>query len=482
MHFSTDRIPVISSNTQTVLQKVDPNSPNFLEVISKDSSVISSYLSSLRKKEEGFADQIIDLTKQKDLVAMAIERLENLQKGTVPFEIRDYEKLTPWCSKSLLELIQKGEIQLQEWVEPEEELELEVRETVRSNESNVNSRRPSTTSEIFTPEKLEPRLTARSFSELNNEPNEGDELREEKPVEVQKDKNDLTSVQVGAPYLSLSPHTDTIWALALHQKHNIFASASSDKTVKIHSFDIKRLDKEFQAVSEVFSVVFSKDINRFFYGCGNGIIYSYKDYKPEIQLKGHSKQVTMLDVDKNEFLLSGSSDNTMQLWNTAKKKSVFTFKHSDDVNGVSIGESSFCSGCQDGNTRIFDFKTNKMTGTITDTTAVTAVKFFDANMLATGLLNGKIKLYDIRQSLTKPSQEYEGHGGEIKSMALCSHFDREFISASVDGTLKTWNIAKNQGEMISLIGHQGAVRAVIANQMDIVSAGDDLTLKCWKLE
>jgi WD40 repeat protein len=71
-----------------------------------------------------------------------------------------------------------------------------------------------------------------------------------------------------------------------------------------------------------------------------------------------------------------------------------------------------------------------------------------------------------------------------KSQARATPERRRAISASYDGTLKTWDLETGQ-PLTTLEGHAGWVTAVAAYGADgrrAISASDDNTLKLWDLE
>lgn len=79
-------------------------------------------------------------------------------------------------------------------------------------------------------------------------------------------------------------------------------------------------------------------------------------------------------------------------------------------------------------------------------------------------------------------QTLAGHGGEVNSVTVTPD-GRRAISASLDGTLRIWNLGTGQTEHI-LFGHKGMVLSVtiVPDGRRVISGASDGTLKVWNVE
>lgn len=417
-------------------------------------------------------------------IKSTIERVTQIQQDR-KIEEKDKGEILPFATPFFALLIRGGKLDIPKVditvVEEEESDSEEPKEVINPNERKSTMPKINISSE----NDEETRPTKERSQTIMRELNELKELMSPVSQTLETSDKHHEEIEISprkrsemASYNTLQAHKDTIWSLAYSVKQNIFASASSDKTVKIWDMGLKRNEKEHILTHPIYSIEFCGIGDKFFCGLENGNLVGYKGTKLDTTLKGHTKSVNDIK-SKDDFLVSGSSDYQIQLWNIAKKKQLFVFKHKDDVNAVGITDTKFMSASLDETCKVFDLKTLKPLGTLTYEAGFSSLTFFDQNTLVTGHTNGKINIYDLRSSETGAVRHLEGHGAEVKCLALTS-FDTKIVSGSLDTTLKLWDM-KGKEEPIVMVGHSGAVRSVIASNDDIVSASDDLELRCWRV-
>ncbi|GCL50202.1 WD-repeat protein [Microcystis aeruginosa NIES-3804] len=102
----------------------------------------------------------------------------------------------------------------------------------------------------------------------------------------------------------------------------------------------------------------------------------------------------------------------------------------------------------------------------------------DAKLLATGMRNNTIRLWDIKGNLIK---EFKGHEGGVNSVAFSPN--GQFIASGADdNTVRLWDI---KGNLIKEFkGHQQSVKSVIfsPNGQFIASGANDNTVRLWDLK
>jgi WD40 repeat protein len=102
----------------------------------------------------------------------------------------------------------------------------------------------------------------------------------------------------------------------------------------------------------------------------------------------------------------------------------------------------------------------------------------DAKLLATGMRNNTIKLWDLKGNLIK---EFKGHEGGVNSVVFSPN--GQFIASGADdNTIRMWDL---QGNLIKEFkGHQQSVKSVIfsPNGQFIASGANDNTVRLWDLK
>nr|WP_228036213.1 WD40 repeat domain-containing protein [Microcystis sp. LEGE 00066] len=148
---------------------------------------------------------------------------------------------------------------------------------------------------------------------------------------------------------TLTGHQDKVTAVAVHPDGEIIASGSEDKTVKIWSVKTGETRFTLQGHSDkVLTVKFSQNGQLLASGGGENdktvIIWNLGE-KSSITLKGHSDWFGgILSVDfgsNNKFLVSGSKDKTIKIWDIKRGTEVKTLsEHSDHINSVTVSPNN----------------------------------------------------------------------------------------------------------------------------------------------
>jgi len=102
----------------------------------------------------------------------------------------------------------------------------------------------------------------------------------------------------------------------------------------------------------------------------------------------------------------------------------------------------------------------------------------DAKLLATGMRNNTIRLWDLQGNLIK---EFKGHEGGVNSVAFSPN-GQFIVSGADDNTIRLWDL---QGNLIKEFkGHQQSVKSVIfsPNGQFIASGANDNTVRLWDLK
>jgi WD40 repeat protein/serine/threonine protein kinase len=201
--------------------------------------------------------------------------------------------------------------------------------------------------------------------------------------------------------------------------------------------------------------------------------------------KGHTDAVhsVCLSTD-NRFALSGSSDNSLKLWDIATGQCLCTFiGHANYVSSVCL--SADCrfalSGSWDNTLKLWDVATGQCLRTfIGHAGSVLSVCLSaDRRFALSCSSDSTMQLWDVATGICRHT--FMGHTGPVQSVCLSA--DGQFaLSGGNDKTLKLWDIATGKC-LYTFMGHTDWVNSAclsIDGQL-AVSASYDSTLKLWNI-
>jgi phospholipase A-2-activating protein len=235
---------------------------------------------------------------------------------------------------------------------------------------------------------------------------------------------------------SLQVHSDAVRCISISE--DLLLTGSYDSTL----FLGRHIDNKYELVTTyshhttpVYSCVLSPDKISFFSGDKSGAIYhSNLDGTSKKIIGTHEKTVCSLDTFEN-YVISGSWDATGRIWDVNTGINTITLPQDKHSHGVIVKSFPFgiLTGSQNG---VLNFWTHS------------------------GLFVRGIKVHDDM----------------IKK--ICYSEEIGIITCSNDNTVKVVTI---DGRIINtLIGHSGYVLACEYIGLDIISGGDDKTLKVWR--
>ena len=215
-------------------------------------------------------------------------------------------------------------------------------------------------------------------------------------------------------------------------------------------------------------------------------LWDVKTKKEIKSFKGHKDRVTSCAISYDgKFIVSGSNDKTLKLWDTKTGKEIKSFRgHKGWVSScvISYDGKFIVSGSDDSTLKLWDTKTGKEIKSFKGHKyAVTScVLSYDGKFIVSGSKDDTLKLWDIKTG--KEIKSFRGHKGWVTSCAIS--YDGKFIvSGSVDSTLKLWDI-KTGKEIKSFSGHKSPVTSCVLSYDEkfIVSGSYDKTLKLWDIK
>jgi WD40 repeat protein len=215
--------------------------------------------------------------------------------------------------------------------------------------------------------------------------------------------------------------------------------------------------------------------------------------KPSAQLlyslSGHKGAVnSVVFTPFNQQAISGSVDKTIRVWELKTGLTSQTLTSTNVVNTITLsadGKTVHGTGPSLApNVKSWRREDGQLQRVITDIGAV--VRSMDVSpgngLLATGLLDGTIKIWDNETG--KLVRSLKGHTDYVSAVAFSP--DNRFLvssGAGRDRTIRVWDVTTGE-TLRTLGGHQDWVLsvAVSSNGRYIVSGSADKTIKLWAFE
>jgi WD40 repeat protein len=197
--------------------------------------------------------------------------------------------------------------------------------------------------------------------------------------------------------------------------------------------------------------------------------------------EGHESFVCAIAFTPDgQLLASASDDETIRLWDMATGAEKQTLKgHGGSVNTVTFSPDgqTVASASYDGTMRLWDTATGEQTLMSRESSGDAVAFSPDGQLLASASDDGTIQLWDMATRAEK--QTLKGQGGSIYALAFSPN-GRVVASASHGWTIRLWDTATG-AEKQALEGHGGPVYAVAFSPdgQIVASASSDRTIRLW---
>lgn len=210
-------------------------------------------------------------------------------------------------------------------------------------------------------------------------------------------------------------------------------------------------------------------------------VWNLKEEEELYTLVGHSASVTSVAISPDgETLASGSSDKTIRLWNLKTRQEIKSIaEHSKSITCVAFHpkkNSVLFSGSSDATVKLWNLETYKVTHTYAKhSNGVTCLAIHpNGKMLASGS-------HDCT-AIVWPNHTLTGHSASVLCLAI-SPDGHTLVSGSNDKEIKVWNLSN--GDLLNtLTGHSAPVLSVVISPdgQTLVSGSADKTIKIWNLD
>jgi WD40 repeat protein len=204
-------------------------------------------------------------------------------------------------------------------------------------------------------------------------------------------------------------------------------------------------------------------------------------------LTGHTSYVNAIAITPDgKTLVSGSADTTIKLWDLASGKELKTLRgHQGFVNSLDISPDGriLASVSADKTIKLWDLAKGIITRTLKGhDNYVNALVFSpDGRSLFSGGADNIIQQWDV--STGKEVHAFIGHTSYVNALAISTD-GKTLISSSADKTIKVWDLISLTAEPRTLIGHTSFVNAIVLkpNGKTLISSSGDQTFKIWDIE
>lgn len=349
----------------------------------------------------------------------------------------------------------------------------------------------------------------------------------------------LWDVESGTARLSLRGHESAVLGLGLLAKKGWLVSVGVDKTLRLWDVSQENKTKLFEGHErEVLSLATSKDGETLISASFDNTIkaWNLKNPKRPKTFKAHKDAVHCVAFHpSDQSFASASKDGTVRLWGTqrslprqtirkgisgavrsvtyrpdggalafagaGKKIHLWAFKekgkasplgspltgHTDVINSLAFCPKGryLASGSDDTSIRIWDCKNAeaKQIQLLRDHRDPIHSLAFSANgaYLASAGELGQIKLwsFDFATGQAKFMQSLKSRG-DVKSLAFSPN-SQSLASAGDERNVVIWQVPNGRKALV-LRGHKESIRSVIFNNGgSLISAGDDKTIRRWRL-
>jgi WD40 repeat protein len=243
---------------------------------------------------------------------------------------------------------------------------------------------------------------------------------------------------------------------------------------------IKTLDGH---TSEIRAVALSQDGR---YGLSGSTdnsmrLWDLTTYKQVQTFKGHTKQVwDVAFVPNSKHVLSASWDATVKMWDMTTGKDIRTFQHPIDVNAVVASKDGrfMLTGCDDGHMRLWDLSKNEEAKKFPALESYCYACAFAPNGLhvAAGGKDRRAVVYE--RSTGKVVQRFEQNNAVL---GVAFSPDSKYLFTCGDGEVYMWDIATGkkakafEGKGSYLVNSMG----LSGDGRRLLTGGEDKMLRLW---
>jgi len=214
-------------------------------------------------------------------------------------------------------------------------------------------------------------------------------------------------------------------------------------------------------------------------------VWSLETFSATKTLMGHTSEVNALSVlESNDVLISGAEDRTIRIWDLSTLSQIAGLEqaHASGVFALAqLDGGLFLSASRDRTVKVW------LTSTWQARRTLSPPHYDSVSDLTVGLRNGRfysvsrdrsIRRWDNR-SFESDLQLTHAHGDWLTSVAL-SPSEETLFSGSKDCVVKVWDSDLHCKDL--LLGHRGAISALLTIDGHLFSASNDRTVRVWRVD
>lgn len=247
----------------------------------------------------------------------------------------------------------------------------------------------------------------------------------------------------------LKGHTDSIICIKDFPKLNCFCSTSADNSLKLWNCSSLKCVKTLEFHTKcVLTCSYNPIGNQEIFSGGEDCLIciwtttkkELKNYEKKLVLKGHTKRISSLTyADDYEYLISGSDDKTIRIWEMKDIDDIQCIKEIKDllseIDYLLYLDNRLLVSCEDGVISFIKMNKKKRCRSIKfSNSAVYSFNIFHKHKyLLVGSKDGKARIWKIG---TNKREVLKGH---TKAITGVTDFEEDFvITGSLDCSLKLW--------------------------------------------
>jgi WD40 repeat protein len=211
----------------------------------------------------------------------------------------------------------------------------------------------------------------------------------------------IWDLETGECLKTLTDHKHWVTSILIIP-NNKFLSGSCDKTIKIWDLNSYACLKTLTNESEVYSLCLISD-NQIACGCNNGSISIWNlDNSTKVKsFKAHDDWILyLLFVDNSKLIsCSGKNDKKIKIWRIETLECINMIEgHLDTIYNLELTSNGNLLSCSNDKTvKLWQIETGEMLKSIEYEHPVYCVKELNEDLIAVGLHNGEIQIYDLNK-------------------------------------------------------------------------------------
>ena len=277
----------------------------------------------------------------------------------------------------------------------------------------------------------------------------------------------------GVQRLVLTGHTNWVWSAHFSPDSNSVVTASRDLTARVwdaRSGALRFILKGHTA--SVLDAVYDPKDKLIATASADATVRIWNSETGELErtLSGHTSRVNALAASPDgRYLASADASGFVRVWRwSGSSVAVFEIP-GGNLQHVAIDQSGerVAAASEDGRASVWDIGSQSRIVTVNHKTKLFAVAFLGGNRLATGGIDGVVRIWRISNG--EMDQELQAHHDAVRDMAVSA--DGSYLAtASRDNTARIWDTATLTE--VQIVGHtQPAIHApVVFDQPPVLFA------------